>query len=73
MFVSLAKLVAAGCAVTAPFLAGMLIAGLPEIAAIVIVGLVGLGLGGLGLVVFSALDSAEEIAHLRRLNAAPKA
>lgn len=67
MIVSVAKLLAAGSAVTAPFLAGLLLPGLP-VAAAAIVALVGLGLGGFGLVVFCALDSAEELDHLRRLN-----
>lgn len=68
MIASVAKLLAASCAVTAPFLAGMLIAGLDEPAAAALIALVGLGLGGFGLVVFCALDSAEELDHLRRLN-----
>jgi hypothetical protein len=68
MIVSVAKLLAACCAVTAPFIAGMLIPGLNQIGAAAVIGLVGLGLGGFGLVVFCALDSAEELDHLRRLN-----
>lgn len=67
MIVSVAKLLAAGCAVTAPFLAGLLLPSL-SIAAAAIIALVGLGLGGFGLVVFCALDSAEELDHLRRIN-----
>ncbi len=67
MIVSVAKLLAAGSAVTAPFLAGLLLPGLP-VAAAAMVALVGLGLGAFGLVVFCALDSAEELDHLRRLN-----
>jgi len=67
MIVSVAKLLAAGCAVTAPFLAGLLLPGL-SLAAAAIIAIVGLGLGGFGLVVFCALDSAEELDHLRRLN-----
>jgi hypothetical protein len=67
MIVSVAKLLAAGCAVTAPFLAGLLLPGL-SVSAAALIALVGLGLGGFGLVVFCALDSAEELEHLRRLN-----
>lgn len=68
MIVSVAKLLAAGCAVTAPFLAGLLTTHVDQLGAAAVIALVGLGLGGFGLVVFCSLDSAEELDHLRRLN-----
>ena len=68
MIVSVAKLLAAGCAVAAPFLAGLLTTQVDQLGAAAVIALVGIGLGGFGLVVFCALDSAEELDHLRRLN-----
>lgn len=72
MIVSIAKLLAACCAIAAPFLAGMLIPHLPHIAAALIVGVLGCTLGAGGLAVFCSLDVAEELAHQRRLTPGTK-
>lgn len=68
MFSSLAKIIAAGFSVAAPFVAGCLVSNVAEAPAATILAVVGAGLGLISLAVFCSLDSAEVIAHLRRLN-----
>lgn len=65
---SVAKIIAAAFALTAPFIAGLLIAdGLPPLAAFIVLA-VGLGVGFVGLATFCSIDTQDEIAHLRRLH-----
>lgn len=67
MFSSFAKLFAAVTSVAAPFICGWLASGVPEIAGRGLIGVIGIGLGLAALAVFCSLDTAEEIAHQRRL------